>query len=220
MKRNLFAGVVLLVTASIVSAAPIASDNFDDGVLGSQWQAIGAVAESGGTLNMNASNGGEVGVQSASGYVLSGDFDFTVDLNVNSFNVNGGLVFGGVILYSGSNYVSVQHRNQGAGWFEWAFVKGNSVAYNTKNLSGLEDVQYRFQRSGNTVTYYLKAGDNWSAITALGDFGTGDTTIKIYSNAYTAGSSLNMSADNLVVPEPATVSLIALGSMGMMLRKK
>lgn len=224
MKRNLAVGLVLLMAVSAASAAPIQSDNFDDGVIGAQWAApaitgTATVAESSGTLNMVATgDGSKASMVSTSGYVLSGDFDITIDLNVNSFNRGTGIAIAGFVAQStAGQFMSLQHRHAGGVWYEIAFVTNGTYK---ANFSALEDVQYRIQRTGSLVTGSVMLPGGWAEVNNLSTFGTNDVKLEMYTWNFSGAQLMDVSFDNLSVPEPTTVGLLAVGALGVIRRRK
>lgn len=228
MRKSLIVCMLLMMAGPTLAAA-LQSDNFNGDTLNSQWSTYGtggSVSVSGGKLNISgvyngaASDAQQKGIESATGYVLSGDFEVVFDLTVDSYSTNGdGLIIALGIIKSGSQYLSAQHRKAGSGnWYELGLRTGQT---NIQFNSGQEDVMYRFRREGSIAYWDFGVGtDSWSTLGTLSTFGTDDATFQLGTYVLKSGANLALSVDSVTVPEPMTMSLMAAGGVALLVRRK
>lgn len=236
MRRTHFGialGLCLMVAVS-ANAAPITSDNFDDGVRGAQWDAASTMVEGGGVATAAVGSSSSNVYQTATGYSLTGDFDVTVDLKVASYSANTVTdwrimnymcLTSNMNLGTASDVASLHYRtDDGSNWYARAFMKTNSGAFTYASsaipLPNL-DPQLRVARTGSILTCYIRpqAGGAWTTVMAKSGVAANDFGI-ILGTVTNTGATVTSQYDNLVVPEPATMGLLATGGVVALIRRR
>ncbi len=230
---NLLLFFVLVSVLSVCGyATPMHSDNFDDGVIDSQWSKKKPSSydfnlyESGGKLHIDLPTSGNpkytvIGVQSATGYTISGDFDISIKLDWESYS--GTNIRSRVQFYvDGNNTLTLDHFFVGGspGRKEEATVRIGGSNNKTTTYLGYDDHEVRITRTGSDVAIYSRAYGNttWILRNSGTGFPTGDGTINIGVSLPASNTWVDLGLDDFVVPEPATIGLLTLG-LGLFYRR-
>lgn len=242
--RTLFSTTCLVLTyTSFSQAAIVQSDNFNDGVLDSQWaQGAGhefVGAETGGALNVSQSfyNSGpgssQRGIETVVGTGLDGAFDIQVDGAINGGGPTAGktvimeLLLQDTSAASATSLYNAYRLGTGgaANTFSWVrdqgvYTGGPSVAANYS----AHEFQLRITRDslGNVDFYSRELGAGaWDLINSYAGWSTSNG-IKVFlqSSISKSGGSISGTFDNFIVPEPGTMGLLALGSIMALVRRK
>ncbi len=228
--------VTLFVLAIGLSASPASAlslvDNFNDNNLLPNWQVVGQSGgawanESNGKLNVGGTAGqkGELWVRHSQAIGDQGsvqiDYDWRaysghkarVGLELRDASMQNGIRIKGVRYRSGSHAVDGHMILDGA-------HSSYDIAYSIPTVGKL-----RIERNGNNLrTLYLNNG-SWQVLLDLQhDFGS----MALYPHVFTSNSdtfpSWHVAMDNFnyeyTVPEPATMSLLALGGLAALKRRR
>lgn len=223
----------VLLAGAVATAAPIVSDNFNTTTIQPQWNRVYSyskgIAQTDGAVNIWV--GGNVnswaGYDPTPGYVLSGDFDISIDFNTTSFShgVDSMLVGALYVRQVGAPTVgfTVQNRSiateDGGQWYMGSLISGDFVKH--KNVRS-EDVTMRLVRTGSDIAIYGKTlgAEEWTLLRS-GTFTTSDLDVSFRVmglNTQTAGD-LKVQMDNFTVPEPASI-MVFCSAAALMIRKR
>ncbi len=234
MKNTLVVLGIIALAAGFANAQAMVDDDFNDGVMASQWASAGTgtVVESGGVVNVTVGSGQDGGYGATGAYGLSGDFDVRIDVDVVSY---GGTTAAGYqfltylsVPIDANNIMNLHYRtNNGTDWFALAIYKGNSSTYALSDYlygdyAG-NDVTLRIVREGTTFSSYISAmgADTWTLVASTAASTAGATAS--FAALTAAGISGDVDFDNFLVnpvPEPATMSILALGMVGAVIRRR
>lgn len=191
------------------------SDDFEDGVMGSQWMYLSGsdsyVTETGGVLNV------EVPTSTWGGYEtlanVEGDFDFQVDFS--NFTHSGTGYSGAYVVFyiNGSDFFDAFRWNDG----------GGSVFYGASSIGGVIDMinaattvtagKLRIKRTGSEASAYYDDGTGWTLLKSWTGFST--AAGKIWVAGLTSNSSFTVDydnfTDNLYVPSDPNQDTSVIG---------
>jgi len=226
----------VLVTGALATAAPMVSDNFSSPTMGSQWTAYYSwskgVWPEDGVVNtwVGGYDGSRGGYTSTTGYVLSGDFDISIDYTTASYTHGTGLsiLLGALTVRDPNNpstvYCSLQNRSDNryydSQWYMMSGVNG-SLADHTSISS--DDASMRIVRTGSTFEMYAKElGANEWTLLRSGAITTNDLQVVFQCQAAGDGAvtaDLLGQWDNFSVPEPASI-MVFCSAAALMIRKR
>lgn len=223
----------MLLTAIAAFATPVASDDFSGETMNPQWTTYtlggGTVQQTGGSVHTvinGAATDQRAGYNPTAGYVLSGDFDISIEFNTVSYTHAANSYILGVMavtdVVNSANNFNLQNRSvvkdYSGQWYMLSFINGSS-----QNHTGIssEDVVLRLTRTDSNIAIYGKAiaDEDWTLLRSSTGFSTNDMSVKFYSQTLNNGV-LTANWDNFTVPEPATLAIIAAGALGFIRRRK
>ena len=227
---------LVAVCAAGVNASVIPSTtNFDGPTLDSPWQ----VGNSGATFN----GAGQLVVQPTIGtnqsiWALIGQGDFSVTLDFKNLNL--------VVPPNGtyeSFYMSIENgdssvgMNVGSAWgymnYSWSYNNGDGTGWHQNGEydyatlgkpASYGTITIAWQEASKTFT--ISKGIDGAPVTlwqTFSGFVPSSTTrgVQIGASLWYAGDALSVGLDNAVItPEPATMSLLGLGSLVWLKRRK
>lgn len=230
MRRKHFAialGLCLIAAVS-ANAAPIASDNFNDGVAGPMWTPI-AATETGGVVQIV--NDGKYD-SAPNGYTLSGDFDVSIDVKNTSWTGPSTTTYGTIhslyVYADASNRIAVHFRSEGTSqgtvWYGRGLIAaGGGLTFGATQafLNPDQGVQLRAVHAGTTLTGYIRqqGATSWTELYSVSGTTANTYTVAFSTNNYN-GAAATSQFDNFVVPEPATLGLLATGGVAAFVRRR
>ena len=111
--------------------------------------------------------------------------------------------------------------------FDWA--RTDATKYSARLLSSTEDTDGTFGQVGDDVGFGPADDDTWAEagidLSALGQLDQGDTRyfrlqFAADTNKFNSNRSMVIDDVTVTIPEPATMSLLALGGLGVLIRRK
>jgi hypothetical protein len=234
MTRLLLGLVGLAVLASPANAA-VFFDDFDDGVLSSDWETVTgegteSIAEAGGVLSLSLAGGAKEYAAVRTVNQFTGDFDMEVDFDLTgsphetAWSLDLKAQFSN-LTSEDWNWVAIK-RYRSASWDSYEFYKYTDGVRQSINIysTAQEAGKIRLTRTGVVFNAYYWDGA-WMSLGSTshsGDAVFAEPSISS-DNDYPAVTAdydnFQMTADG-IVPEPASFSLLALGGLVWMRRSR
>lgn len=223
----------ILMSTVAAFATPVVPDDFSGETINPQWTTYtvggGTVQQTGGSVHTvinGAATDQRAGYNPTAGYVLSGDFDISIEFETLSYTQAANSYILGVMsvvdVVNSANNFNLQNRSvvkdYSGQWYMLSFING--VSQNHTAISS-EDAVLRLTRTGSDIAIYGKAlaDEEWTLLRSSTGFSTNDMSVKFYSQTLNNGI-LTANWDNFTVPEPATLAIIAAGAVGFIRRRK
>ena len=243
MKKMMIVMVsVIGLTAGVSFGAIIHSDDFNDGVIDSQWtveKVDGAhVSESDVAYLLRTKktySGDPAGLKSSPGSIPSGDFSMSIEFDMQGYYHGSGS--GGEndphqyfeFKIDDNNYIkAIHHRTSDGKWLQYAEKNINGTKEQSSEQQVAWDMAYKIVRSGNNISVYWADYDvdpsswhepNWTLMYGPTSFPTDAGYVRFGVNSC-AGSTLETYWDDFIfTPEPATIGLLLLGIVGLIRRR-
>lgn len=239
---------VALLLASSIACADILLDGFDTGLDPSRWNTVAYTSaaltpwgigspDSDGRLRiakLSDSDQNTIGLEAGivSQFTLVGNFTVSVDFHLTAFNSAPPSGWNEcelrVLSTNYVDYYAVLRMNSGA-----AELSNGALGNTVNSLSGVTSGTFRIERTGSTLTSWLDYGENSLFIGSnTSSEWLSPMSVYICDAQYNNGPSqrphdaIDVRFDNFaatadrIVPEPAALSLLALGGLASLRRKR
>jgi hypothetical protein len=201
------------------------SDDFEDGVMGSQWTYVdgssAGVSETGGQLRLTADGTGGVvfrGYESSNS-ILPGEFDIQVDFS--GYSVNGASKYPGAYLkyeVDAQNWFTVmlfEEAATGTRWYYGEVAIGGAVAYTMSETVTDSAGKFRIARDGSgNISLYYWGGSAWTLLHSASGVSSsaGKVQLVAVANSVVLSVDFDNFKDNLFVPsEPSPEAPSVIG---------